>query len=63
MLVVEEMAEPSQVATADLALIDFDTTWASLGLDARVQKAISNLGWKNPTLVQAKCIPLAMQGS
>lgn len=34
-----------------------------MGLDDRIQKAISLLGWKEPTLIQEKAIPLALDGN
>ncbi|CAI8047875.1 Probable ATP-dependent RNA helicase DDX56, partial [Geodia barretti] len=33
-----------------------------LGLDDRLLKAIAKLGWANPTLIQEKAIPLALEG-
>ncbi|XP_029025049.1 probable ATP-dependent RNA helicase DDX56 isoform X1 [Betta splendens] len=33
-----------------------------LGLDDRVLKAIADLGWSQPTLIQEKAIPLALEG-
>ncbi|XP_077325797.1 putative ATP-dependent RNA helicase DDX56 [Lithobates pipiens] len=33
-----------------------------LGLDDRVLKAIADLGWAKPTLIQEKAIPLALEG-
>ncbi|KAM9313282.1 putative ATP-dependent RNA helicase DDX56 [Gastrophryne carolinensis] len=33
-----------------------------LGLDDRLLKAIADLGWAKPTLIQEKAIPLAMEG-
>ncbi|XP_029460043.1 probable ATP-dependent RNA helicase DDX56 isoform X2 [Rhinatrema bivittatum] len=33
-----------------------------LGLDDRVLKAIADLGWARPTLIQEKAIPLALEG-
>ncbi|XP_004349501.2 ATP-dependent RNA helicase dbp9 [Capsaspora owczarzaki ATCC 30864] len=34
----------------------------ALRLDPRLQRAIAKLGWSRPTLIQAKAIPLALQG-
>lgn len=44
--------------------LDEDKTWVQrdFGLDRRLVKALSKLGFTYPTLVQAKCIPIAMQG-
>lgn len=42
---------------------DKSTTFQELaGLDRRISKAISHLGFVYPTAVQAKCIPLALEG-
>ena len=37
-------------------------TFEDMGLDGRLLKAVSTLGWKEPTLVQEKGIPLALDG-
>lgn len=37
-------------------------TFEDMGLDGRILKAVSALGWKEPTLVQEKAIPLALDG-
>ncbi|KAL2913389.1 ATP-dependent DNA/RNA helicase [Polyrhizophydium stewartii] len=36
--------------------------FADMGLDPRIQRAVAKLGFAHPTLVQAKAIPLALQG-
>ncbi|XP_008323390.1 putative ATP-dependent RNA helicase DDX56 [Cynoglossus semilaevis] len=33
-----------------------------MGLDDRLLKAVADLGWSHPTLIQEKAIPLALQG-
>ena len=38
------------------------TTFAALGIDLRLVKAVRKLGLEKPTPVQARCIPLALQG-
>lgn len=38
------------------------TTFGSLGLDSRILQAIVQEGFSSPTLVQAKAIPLALEG-
>ena len=47
-----------------MSLLDPSETFASLaetvGLDNRLKKAISRLGHVRPTLVQSKCLPLAI---
>jgi ATP-dependent RNA helicase DDX56/DBP9 len=43
-------------------LLDKEVLWSSFGLDPRLERAIAKLGWNVPTLVQAKAIPLALQG-
>jgi len=44
--------------------LDEDKTWIErdFGLDRRLIKALSKLGFVYPTLVQAKCIPIITQG-
>lgn len=44
--------------------LDDEKTWVQrdFGLDRRLVKALSKLGFTYPTLVQAKCIPIVMQG-
>jgi len=39
-----------------------DRSFADLGLDAHILKAIDKLGFKHPTLIQAELIPLALAG-
>ena len=47
-----------------MSLLDPAVTFASLadsvGLDLRLRKAVSRLGHVRPTLVQSKCLPLAI---
>eukprot|EP01111_Echinosteliopsis_oligospora_P015467 TRINITY_DN6135_c0_g1_i1.p1 TRINITY_DN6135_c0_g1~~TRINITY_DN6135_c0_g1_i1.p1 ORF type:complete len:579 (-),score=137.71 TRINITY_DN6135_c0_g1_i1:28-1764(-) len=38
------------------------TTFEDMGLDPRLLKAMTKLGWTKPTLVQSSCIPLALEG-
>ncbi|NWZ88792.1 DDX56 helicase, partial [Poecile atricapillus] len=33
-----------------------------MGLDPRLLRAVSELGWSVPTAIQARAIPLAMEG-
>ena len=44
--------------------LDEDKTWMQrdFGLDRRLIKALTKLGFTYPTLVQAKCIPIIIQG-
>lgn len=44
------------------ASTDTVETFASFGLDARLLQGIAKLGFASPTLVQAKAIPLALEG-
>lgn len=39
-----------------------DATFASFGLDARLLQAIAQENFSSPTLVQAKAIPLILDG-
>lgn len=45
-------------------ILDQEKTWIQrdFGLDRRLIKALSKLNYTYPTLVQSKCIPLAIQG-
>ena len=45
-------------------ILDEEKTWSQrdFGLDVRLVKALSKLGYIYPTLVQAKCIPIVLQG-
>ncbi|GAU89722.1 hypothetical protein RvY_02236 [Ramazzottius varieornatus] len=36
--------------------------FGDMGLDERILKAIAELGWKDPTLIQERAIPLALDG-
>jgi ATP-dependent RNA helicase DDX56/DBP9 len=40
--------------------VTFPALCDSVGLDVRLKKAVSRLGHVRPTLVQAKCLPLAI---
>ena len=46
------------------SLLDDEKTWIArdFGLDRRLLKALSKLGFVYPTLVQSRCIPIALQG-
>jgi ATP-dependent RNA helicase DDX56/DBP9 len=46
----------------DAAMADAETSFESLGLDPRLLQGVAKLGFANPTLVQAKAIPLALEG-
>lgn len=58
----------SSSATGDSSvnnsLFDTEVTWAqnSFGLDRRLVKALIRIGYIYPTLVQSKCLPIALQG-
>ncbi|OQV14810.1 putative ATP-dependent RNA helicase DDX56 [Hypsibius exemplaris] len=41
---------------------DAQTQFGEMGLDERILKAIAELGWKEPTLIQERAIPLALDG-
>lgn len=43
-------------------VIDSDASFQKLGLDARLLQGIAKLNFLYPTLVQAKAIPLALEG-
>ena len=44
--------------------MDHEKTWSDneLGLDRRLTKALAKMGFIYPTLVQATCIPLSLEG-
>jgi ATP-dependent RNA helicase DDX56/DBP9 len=46
------------------AILDSEKTWVQrdFGLDRRLVKALSKLGYVHPTLVQSKSLPIALQG-
>ncbi|KAF8423587.1 ATP-dependent RNA helicase-like protein dbp9 [Tirmania nivea] len=49
-------------ALAAESQLDQETTFASLGLDTRLLQGIAKLGFAHPTAVQAKAVPLALEG-
>jgi ATP-dependent RNA helicase DDX56/DBP9 len=58
------VSTPSILIEHTMTILDPDHTFASLsdsvGLDVRLKKAVSRLGHTRPTLVQSKCLPLAI---
>lgn len=48
----------------DSALVDNTLTFASFAhvVDSRILRALADLGFARPTLVQSKTIPLALEG-
>jgi ATP-dependent RNA helicase DDX56/DBP9 len=48
---------------AELPLVDTKATFASFShlLDARILRALADMGFARPTLIQAKAIPLALE--
>lgn len=48
---------------SDESLVDPKATFASFSnlLDARILKALGDMGFSRPTLIQAKSIPLALE--
>lgn len=41
---------------------EFNMHFKDMGLDERILEAITDLNWKEPTLIQEKAIPLALEG-
>ena len=41
---------------------DETPTFSSLGLEESLLSAIKAVGWKNPTEIQAECIPYGIEG-
>eukprot|EP00808_Paulinella_micropora_P001580 g45799.t1 len=60
-LLAASMSRPG-AAAQDGALFDKSRPFSSLGLDTRLFKAAARLKFVYPTVVQAHCIPLALQG-
>lgn len=56
----EQDAEVS-ITTDELAG-NSDASFSNFGLDARLLQGIAKLNFTHPTLVQAKAIPLALEG-
>lgn len=48
----------SRVNTSE---IEFDELLASLGIDDRIRASTKEIGFKHPTLVQLKCLPLSIE--
>ena len=55
-------ARMADASASDAAAEAPPTTFAALGIDLRLVKAVRKLGLEKPTPVQARCIPLALQG-
>ena len=47
----------------DLEIFDTEQSFADIGLDSFLQKAVEKLGFTHPTVIQSKLIPLALTGS
>ena len=60
----EEAEEPAGAAAANAssAAAPAANSFDALGLDLRLLKAVRKLGLARPTAVQARCIPLVLQG-
>lgn len=52
---------PAATPVAD-SLVDDSASFSSFPLDARLLRAVADLNYAHPTLVQAKAIPLALEG-
>ena len=48
----------------EASLLDSKATFASMShlVDARILRALADMGYARPTLVQSKAIPLALEG-
>ncbi|EGG22780.1 hypothetical protein DFA_04910 [Cavenderia fasciculata] len=44
------------------SLVNGETTFESMCLGMRIIKAVKKIGYEHPTLIQAKSIPLSLQG-
>jgi ATP-dependent RNA helicase DDX56/DBP9 len=58
----EAEKQSAQAETTTTASAAEETTFADLGLDARLVQAVAEQGFLKPTLVQRKAIPLALDG-
>ena len=58
----EATGEKTSEKTSEKKEREPTTTFGDLGLDPRLLQAISHQGFKTPTLVQSKTIPLALDG-
>jgi len=47
----------------DLEIFDTEQTFADIGLNEQLQKAVSDAGFVHPTVIQASLIPLALSGA
>ncbi|EGG22691.1 putative RNA helicase [Cavenderia fasciculata] len=56
------ITEKSNNSNISESLIDGETTFESMCLDMRIIKAVKKIGYEHPTLIQAKSIPLSLQG-
>ncbi|MBT7657158.1 MAG: DEAD/DEAH box helicase [Phycisphaerae bacterium] len=46
----------------DLEIFDIEQSFAAIGLNEELQKGVAEAGFTNPTVIQAKLIPLALSG-
>lgn len=58
---VKEAAQDQHVDNEQTNEEEKSLQFDEMGLDGRLIKAIADLGWKEPTLIQEKAIPLAIQ--
>lgn len=54
--------DETAAAPADESVVDLEASFSNLGLDPRLLQGIAKLNFAHPTLVQAKAIPLALEG-
>lgn len=54
--------EGKTAAATDESVVDLEASFSNLGLDPRLLQGIAKLNFAHPTLVQAKAIPLALEG-
>ena len=47
----------------DLEIFDTEQTFADIGLNENLRKAVDKAGFVHPTIIQAKLIPLALSGT
>ncbi|CRK36020.1 hypothetical protein BN1723_020384, partial [Verticillium longisporum] len=59
---IDQTEEPEVAATPTKKPSETKATWDNLGLSPRLLQGVAQLNWHNPTDIQAKAVPLALEG-
>ncbi|KAF3354981.1 Glucoamylase P [Verticillium dahliae VDG1] len=59
---IDQTEEPEVAATPMKKPSETKATWDNLGLSPRLLQGVAQLNWHNPTDIQAKAVPLALEG-